>query len=551
MVNDITTAGFILADDHGLTTDGLDHEAGDGGGNVSISGGVLRTTGLLAGGSLSLTDVETDETNLFSNGGDIALNNATITGSLVSGDQTIAMFSDGRIDVTDTSVTGVVDLNSTGGQSLTRVSVPGEASLYSTGTGPSGEFQVEDLSIGGQLMLNAGGGSVTQTGGFLTVGGIAVIYSAGNVLFGQPDNDFQSQLALLTGGNAEITDIDDLDFGLSDSTVFFGTSLGDFAETLIGNGRLTSTNNVAGVIGGSWVIEAADAIAIEGTLDSTAGGAGNLTITPNATGAITEELRFGDRIGAAQALGGVQINRANGVTFGELANGAAILDQNTQQDVFFAQDLVLRDVAGTVITPRGAVTDLEFNLNLFYFGLNIEGVLDYNGNPNIQLLDLTGAIAGQRSQSAGLLPTGPRGPQFVFNNCEIGSISDCSNEPPTIELPQIDLSVPNIFAVDFESLGDVYVNFGNEELWSTRQTCSKATRTRRASNDATYPGDRAARRRPVRCRLYGRRSGRRGPHEQRAVPPGCKAFAGCQARRVLVGLLGGGARVQPDNPALQ
>ncbi|MFK7942654.1 MAG: hypothetical protein AB8B85_07060, partial [Paracoccaceae bacterium] len=196
-------------------------------------------------------------------------------------------------------------------------------------------------------------------------------------------------------------------------------------------------------------------------------GSSNLIITANSTGAVEDPVRFGDLVGAASGLGDVLINRANGVTFGDPTAGPALLDQVPDRDVFFATNILLRDVEGVVRTIRSPETDLlQFDFNLAYFGLNLDNNLDYNGNPGLDLIDLTGAINGQRSQSVGLLPVGPRGANFQFNNCQIGNVADCSNEPPTLDLPQIDLSLPNIFEIDFETLGDVYANFGNEELWT-------------------------------------------------------------------------------------
>lgn len=439
---------------------------------------VTGSTTLNAGGDLTGTDVNLPGLDAESTGvmtltsADLG-NQGNLTGgsvilNRVSVDALIATANNGDVALADTGVSGKAEVYSTGGQSFTDVTVGGDAELLGTGTGL---FQIEDLTVGATLLLNAGDGSIMQNGGALTVADTSIIYAGGSVSLDGAANDFGTSMVLFALGGATIVDANDIQLGLGTNGRFIeadgpataaSTNVGDFAAELLGERQQSFVGQTAGVVGGAWDLQAAGSVNIDGTLD----GGGSFAARANNAGGSGGTVRFGDFVGQTARLGDVIIDNALDPTIGQAAGGASILDANPDRDLFFADSLSVRDSTGTLELPRNDTTDLTFDLNITYFGVNLSGPLNYSASPGLTAVDVAGAINGQRSQAVGLLPIGRRGAAFQFNNCEIGNISDCSNEPPDLTLPQIDFSLPSIFSIDFETLGDVYVNFGNEELWA-------------------------------------------------------------------------------------
>jgi hypothetical protein len=406
----------------------------------------------------------------------------------------------GLADQPPLALSGPLDIFAEGEISLGDTAVDSTVTLISTGSvGPS-DITFNHLDVSGFLFIEAQNGNVqlepgggdTPADDFLMAGSDAVIVASGFVEIDNDANDFQARLALVTGeGPTVITDANDLNFGIPQTqTLPTGSSASTLQElvqtALGGDAQLTHSGNTVGVVGDSWTLTAGGDILFDGALDADIPEDNDLIINP---GFGIGDVHFSDYVGGTQVggpnpgaalpthrLGNVTITGARDVSFGDLGGIPELdqpnlldldLDADILRDVFFARALVFQDISGNISVPRLSETDLQYETADAFFGINISNGLAILGLAEDSDVDLPGAIGGFRDRTASLRPNtgGIRNLSRFFNNCVIGDLSVCTSEVPPVSPPDIDLSVPSIFDIDFEALGDVYANFGNENLW--------------------------------------------------------------------------------------
>ena len=214
------------------------------------------------------------------------------------------------------------------------------------------------------------------------------------------------------------------------------------------------------------------------TLAAERAGLGALTVTGGTGG----EVRFRDFVGAQNPLGDVDINAGAifaGFTFAEdtpdlllpgvTGDNRFLFDRTAPNDFFFADDVRVNAPGGRIefLTPFGTVD--QFILVDRYFGVNVT-TFDFGDLGDPATIQAFGFIGRDRTRSIGLLPTGPRGPDFQFNDCVIGDVADCTNIPIPNVINNVLIAAPPLLGIDTEDPLELFGSFGNEELWGVPQS---------------------------------------------------------------------------------
>jgi len=200
------------------------------------------------------------------------------------------------------------------------------------------------------------------------------------------------------------------------------------------------------------------------------GDAGALVIDAGAQG----DVRFRDYVGASNPLGAVVIQDARNVSLGHtFADRDArpsddpdrfLLQGEGQSVDIFTSGPIVVDARGAVeiYMPAGLLELYEQDDD--YFGLNTP-VLIYGDRTQPESLSLFGYIGDSGKKAAGLYPIGPKGVNFLLNGCVIGDVQDCTGVSPPRVLALVSVDQPEILNVDEEDLLELFVSYGNEELW--------------------------------------------------------------------------------------
>ncbi|MGM0584066.1 MAG: filamentous hemagglutinin N-terminal domain-containing protein [Pseudomonadota bacterium] len=115
-----------------------------------------------------------------------------------------------------------------------------------------------------------------------------------------------------------------------------------------------------------------------------------------------------------------------------------------------------------IFTPGGLLNGYE-RVN-DYYGVNAPA-LSFGAVIEPESLSLFGFIGDSSRRAAGLYPVGPRGPEFKLNGCVIGDVQDCTGVSAPRVLSIVRLERPEILNVEEEDLLELFVSYGNEELW--------------------------------------------------------------------------------------
>jgi hypothetical protein len=212
----------------------------------------------------------------------------------------------------------------------------------------------------------------------------------------------------------------------------------------------------------------------ERTLDSVLerSGAGAMGLTAGAG-----DIRFRDYVGAGAPVGDVTVISANDVAIGHTYaarspdNGSPatryLLGRSNESDVFFASNLTI-DATGdiTLFAPSG-LRD-KFEIDDSFFGVNLRG-FTFGLSLRPTRVEAFGFIGGSSRKAAGLFPVGPRAPQYNLNGCVIGDVADCTGVSAPNVLTVLRLDRAQILNVEREDLFELFVSYGNEELWGVPQ----------------------------------------------------------------------------------
>ncbi|MGY1520569.1 two-partner secretion domain-containing protein [Luteimonas sp. A482] len=321
----LSVDGWVLinADTGNIT---LDHVANDFTGSVEFSGGVVN---LRDANALTLYLVSADSLDVASTG---SLNLGT---GVIAGDLT-ATSSGGQIVQTNVLAVGgnaTIDAG-TGGINLMAfanefegtVSLSGgpvsvrDANALRLGTLDASSLQVTSAGalslgegvIGGSLIANSNGGSITQAGA-LRVDGVSTINAgSGAITLSNAGNDFRN-LVNLAGGVAVLRDMNALGLGALNVTSLAVTSGGalSLGSGAIG-GNLTATTTSGGITQTGALLVAGASSIDAGASAVTLANAGN------------------DFAGTVNLRGGaVAITDANALTLGQVDAASLTADANT------------------------------------------------------------------------------------------------------------------------------------------------------------------------------------------------------------------------------
>ncbi|SFI68068.1 filamentous hemagglutinin N-terminal domain-containing protein [Albimonas pacifica] len=251
-------------------------------------------------------------------------------------------------------------------------------------------------------------------------------------------------------------------------------------------------------------VDGANALSSARDEDAAAGraGAGALAIDAGSGG----DVRFRDYVGASNPLGAVVIADARDVSLGHTFAGRdarpsddpdrfLLQGEGQSADIFTSGPIVI-DARGSVeiYMPAGLLEQYEDDDD--YFGVNTP-VLIYGDRTEPAKLSLFGYIGDSGQQAAGLYPIGPKGVNFLLNGCVIGDVQDCTGVSPPRVLNIVAIDQPEILNVEEEDLLELFVSYGNEELWGVPDgyfedsdlARARAETNRQASGDEDDDGD--------------------------------------------------------------
>lgn len=185
------------------------------------------------------------------------------------------------------------------------------------------------------------------------------------------------------------------------------------------------------------------------------------------------DIRFRDYVGAGAPVGDVTIMSARDVAIGHTyadrdpdsatPGSRFLLGRSDETDVFFASDLKI-DATGDVVLHAPAGLRDKFETNDAFFGVNLRG-FTYGLSLRPTSVEAFGFIGGSSRKAAGLYPVGPRAPQYNLNGCVIGDVADCTGVSAPNVLTVLRLDRAQILNVEREDLFELFVSYGNEELW--------------------------------------------------------------------------------------
>ncbi|MFO7857125.1 MAG: hypothetical protein R6V44_18255, partial [Paracoccaceae bacterium] len=220
-------------------------------------------------------------------------------------------------------------------------------------------------------------------------------------------------------------------------------------------------------------IDGLNALLTERTVESVSvrDGAGAMRIDAGRRG----DVRLRDFVGAGRPIGRFRVVSADDVSLGHTYAARDpspddprlrfLLGLGPREDVdlLAASDIEI-DARGAVVihTPRGLLAEYEDVDD--YFGLNTPALV-FGQRIEPAELELFGFIGDSGRRAAGLFPVGPRGPDFRLNGCVIGDVQDCTGVTAPTVLRLIRLDQAQILNVEEEDLLELFVSYGNEELW--------------------------------------------------------------------------------------
>ncbi|MBR28841.1 MAG: hypothetical protein CML46_18160, partial [Rhodobacteraceae bacterium] len=258
----------------------------------------------------------------------------------------------------------------------------------------------------------------------------------------------------------------------------------DDLRLFIADGRLLTLDTTAGGVDAAGgmirvdrALDGANTLspAREAEAVAARGGAGAILLDAGARG----DIRVRDWLGAGGPLGEIRVAEAMDVSFGQTFAGFDADpgdDRNRflmggpgdERDVITASGLVI-DAHGevTVHAPAGIIAVWEGDDD--YYGVNAAYVT-YGETIEPDSLELYGFIGESGQKAAGLFPVGPEGSQFKTNGCVVGDVQDCTGITPPRVLTLVRLQRAQILNVEEDDLLELFVSYGNEELWGIPQT---------------------------------------------------------------------------------
>ncbi len=200
------------------------------------------------------------------------------------------------------------------------------------------------------------------------------------------------------------------------------------------------------------------------------GGAGRVTLDAGRSG----DVRFRDYVGAGAPVGRLAVLDARDVSLGHTFAARDPAGRETAGRFLLASPAEGRDLlvaGGVTIDARGAV-EIHAPAGLLdayekiddYYGLNTP-TLTFGQSMAPNSLRVFGYIGNSGQRAAGLFPVGPRGPDYRMNGCVIGDVQDCTgvSAPRVLNIARVEQ--PVILNVEEEDLLELFVSYGNEELW--------------------------------------------------------------------------------------
>jgi hypothetical protein len=147
-----------------------------------------------------------------------------------------------------------------------------------------------------------------------------------------------------------------------------------------------------------------------------------------------------------------------------LGDDAYVMPRDARSDIFFSDTLAINQVNGSTLIIVPLQTEQGFDTRDEYFGLS---VLQSNGfrYTGIGTLDLFGELGLIRSSAAGLSANAQQNGRTRFNNCLVGDPNSCSALTQANVLRLVDLSPERVFVLDEDQIEQLFLSFGNEELW--------------------------------------------------------------------------------------
>ncbi|MEO0680075.1 MAG: hypothetical protein AAF192_06640, partial [Pseudomonadota bacterium] len=186
--------------------------------------------------------------------------------------------------------------------------------------------------------------------------------------------------------------------------------------------------------------------------------------------------RFRDFVGAGHPLGEFRVRRARNVSFGHTfadrdatrtsPEARFLLGRSNDVDVVSVASIEI-DAFGDVLLFVSPDTFARFEDLDDYFGVNTAS-LRFGQRIEPKRLRLFGFIGDSGQRAAGLFPEGPEegdASRFRLNGCVVGDVQDCTGvtAPSVLEIVRIDEA--QILNVEEEDLLELFVSYGNEELW--------------------------------------------------------------------------------------
>jgi hypothetical protein len=313
--------------------------------------------------------------------------------------------------------------------------------------------------------------SITQVSG-ASVGGATLLAANGqsDIVLASIDNDF-SDLTLRDAADVNVVDTDTLNVtDLANVTGDLTLETKEGALTLNDPGTAENYRIAANKL---WTLKAsAGDLILNGQIDGAGAASTSSLVLQGGEG---KTIRIKNLVGSNTRLDNVTIMDATDVVFGlnsdaEIDDVAMInrddflLQPGADNDIFFATTMDVKGVDGQFVLLIPAETEFQFDFADRYFGINIEAAdgFTYDGGERI---DLFGKIGTTRSRATGLTPIGPRSGMFQFNNCLIGDPNSCSALTQANVLRLVDLTPENVFVLDPDQVEQLFLSFGNEELW--------------------------------------------------------------------------------------
>ncbi|MGB0854765.1 MAG: hypothetical protein ACPGSI_15830, partial [Pikeienuella sp.] len=345
-------------------------------------------------------------------------------------------------------------------------------------------------------------------------GALSIARISGDVLFVEEsgvrsigaddfDNNLLTILNFEVGGSSTIRTTDNIIFTGRLTSLDDATNAARLARTVDGDTRDQGNLNLAeadrrvfihdgenlviDTTGGGVALEGRNVRfdgAVDGVNDAPSEGSPSIATERDGLGGIninagvSGEIRFRDFVGAASPIGDATFRGGAlilGVTFADEKPGVGVVDDDrflfnraNPDDFFFAHDMfvdVSQEFSAFVPVDQAA----QFVLNDSYFGVNLAG-FTFGQELQPSVISVAGFLANSRNRAQGLVPFGPRGSQFTFNDCVIGDVNDCSTLPSPDVTIDVSVDVPLLLDVNEADLLELFTSFGNEELWGVPQS---------------------------------------------------------------------------------